>query len=219
MVSPSNNPIVRFDGVTVARGGRRILTDIDLVVSGGETLGVSGANGSGKTTLLRTLATLTPTASGTVVLFDTPVARQHLRSIRAQISLLGHQPAALPRLTLLENVQHACRLSGLDPSRAARSLDVVGLGPALDTPAQDASFGMQRRAEIALILLREPKLLLLDEALAGLDSDAEGLFDTLIESVTSREGAVVVVSHDEATLAARCERRLNLAAGRLVPSL
>ena len=214
-MSPAEPAVVQFREVTATRGGKRVLADLDLVVGPGEKVGISGANGSGKSTLLRTIATLVPVTSGKALVFDKPARQPHLRATRTRIALMGHQPAALPRLSLLENVEHACRLSGLDDTRARRALDVVGLGQAATTRAQDSSFGMLRRAEIALALLREPKLLLLDEALAGLDTNAEGLFDSLIVQVLDRGGAVILVSHDETVIRNRCDRSLTMVHGKL----
>lgn len=210
------DPIVEMREAGVSLGGRRVLTGVDLVLEPGRALGVAGPNGSGKTTLVRALATLTPLDRGAYRLFGTDTTDGLVTRIRPLIGLIGHQPALLPELTLTENLEHVARLSGVDKTRVPRALDVVGLGGAADLRAIACSFGMQRRVEIAHLLLTRPRLLLLDEAASGLDDSARELIAALIASALAREGCAVVVSHDRVQLGDLCDQVLTLEHGRLV---
>jgi ABC-type multidrug transport system ATPase subunit len=196
-------------------GGRRVLHHVDLSLAPGASIGIVGPNGSGKTTLVRTLATLTSIDHGRLTLFGSAVTSRTAPRVRRSIGLIGHQPALVPELTLVENLTHVARLAGIDTERVGKAIEVVGLEGAAERRASASSFGMRRRAEIAHILLTKPGLLLLDEAASGLDEAARGLIAALISSVRRREGGVIVVSHDHSQLETLTDSVLEIRGGRL----
>lgn len=206
---------MRFESAGVSLGGRPVLADLHLSLAPGESVGVAGPNGSGKTTLVRTAATLVKPDAGSATVLGIDPVDDDPREVRASIGLIGHQPALIAELTLAENLTHVARLADIDPSRVARALEVVGLTDAADRHAKACSFGMQRRVEIAYLLLTRPRLLLLDEAAAGLDESARDLIGALVRSVRDRGGGAIVVSHDRAQLVSLCDRVLRLESGRL----
>lgn len=197
-------------------GDKPVLRDIDLDLHPGQVIGISGPNGSGKTTLVRTIATLVRIDRGRAEVLGADVATGQAHGVRREIGLIGHTPAVIPELTLAENLDHACRLAGVDPSRSRRALGVVGLERAARTRAGAASHGMLRRLEVARLLLTRPRLLLLDEATHGLDSSALELVEALVARTVSRGGGTVMVSHDPDRLAKSCDAVMSLAVGRLV---
>jgi heme exporter protein A len=188
---------------------------VTLEVSPGEVAGVVGPNGSGKTTLLRLLATLVAPATGSGSVLGARLGTADVYEVRRHIGLLSHIPAVIAELTLRENLEHAARLAGEDPGRVDAALRVVGLEAAADRRGDAGSFGMLRRIEAARLLITRPRLLLLDEALSGLDVDARELIDALITRTNENGGATVLVSHDPAHLLDRATRVLTLDAGRL----
>ncbi len=208
-------PLVRLDGIGVSLGGRPVLRDVDLEVAAGESVGISGPNGSGKTTAVRLIATLLRPESGHGEVLDRDLGNHNLHEIRRHIGLIGHTPALIPELSLRENLRHFGNLAGVDEERIEPVLDVVGLARASDRRAEASSFGMKRRIEVALLLLRRPKLVLFDEATSGLDSAASALIDAVVEATTEAGGGVVMVSHDSTTLAGTCSRQLTIGDGRL----
>lgn len=207
-------PVVTLQGVGVSLGGVPVLRDIDLSLLPAQVLGVVGPNGSGKTTLLRLAATLLPPDRGTAAVLGVDPGSPDIYAVRSQIGLIGHAPSLVPELTLSENLDHAARLTGIDRGRAGPALSAVGLEGAAGRRAEASSHGMQRRVEIALLLLRRPRLLLLDEALTGLDSDASALVAALVERTTHSGGGVVMVSHDPSHLTS-CDQVVSLSNGRL----
>lgn len=169
-----------------------------MTVEPGERIGLIGPNGSGKTSLLRILATLQRPTTGDAYVLGARVGTDEVYPIRSSIVLIGHQPGLYPELTLLENLEAVAQFTNTESNGvdARRALELVGLGGAVDRRAEYASKGMLRRAELARALVAEPTLLLMDEAHAGLDSEAAGLVEALAERVAGRGGGAVLVSHD-----------------------
>ncbi len=208
--------IASLDRVGVSLGGRPVLRDLSFSLTSGEVVGIAGPNGSGKTTFVRMLATLVRIHAGSGSVLGADLASDAIYAIRGSIGMIGHHPALLSELTLAENLVHRARLAGFDESMVGWSLGVVGLAGAAERKASASSFGMQRRVEVAHLLLSRPKLLLLDEATSGLDRSARELISALSQRTTSAGGAVVMVSHDEGQLGELCHRVLRLESGTLV---
>ena len=207
--------LVTLEAAGVSLGGARVLRDIDIAIDAGQVLGVSGPNGAGKTTLLRLLATLIAPSSGSGRVLGASLGSNDAYLVRPQIGMISHRPAVIPELTIGENLDHAVRLAGLERSRVATALRVVGLDESSQTRGDAASFGMLRRVEVARLLITGPRLLLLDEPYSGLDVDAVELIGAIVERTVSSGGAVVMVSHDAAQLAGHAHLLLSLASGRL----
>lgn len=188
--------LATLDRTGVTLGNTTVLSDITLSVEPGEVVGVVGANGSGKTTLLRLIASLIPPDRGSGTVLGARLGTSEVFAIRRRIGLISHIPATIPELTLEENLLHAIRLAGRETAKVTDSLRVVGLEGSSDRKASDSSFGMKRRTEVARLLITKPSILLLDEAISGLDSDAHALIDALIDRTVASGGAVIVVSHD-----------------------
>lgn len=206
---------VVLEDVGVSLGGQVILRGLSLELPPGEVLGIAGPNGSGKTTLLRLLATLVAPDHGGGHVLGATLGTSEVYDVRPLVGLIGHTPALIGELSLRENLDHAVRLAGADPARIEPALRVVGLEEAANRKVETSSHGMLRRTEVARLLITQPRLLLLDEAYAGLDYYAQELIDTLIDRATRVGGAVVMVSHDPRHIAERAGKVLNLSAGRL----
>ena len=207
--------LVHLESAAVSLGGKPVLRDVDLTVKAGEVVGVAGPNGSGKTTLIRVLATLLRTNGGTGSVLGAELTTDQVYEVRRSIGMISHIPALISELTLRENLAHIARLAGADEERVDPVLEVVGLDQAGDRRADESSFGMQRRVEVAHLLLTRPQLVLLDEATAGLDDSARALIGALADRTVNDGGGVVMVSHDRAQLARACGTVMSLSVGRL----
>lgn len=192
-----------------------MLRGVELTLAAGEAVGLVGANGSGKSTLLRALATLLPPVAGTGAVLGARLGTREVERVRPAIALVGHTPSLYPRLTLGENLRFWCRLTGRGTSAADAALQVVGLGRAADRPADRCSHGMQRRAELARVLVAAPRLLLLDEAHAGLDRASAALVGVVVTAVRERGGGAVVVSHEHERLEGTVDRVIEIEGGAL----
>lgn len=210
--------LIALDDIGVDRGGIPVLRGVSLSLDQSQVVGVAGLNGSGKTTLLRLIATLLAPSSGSGRILDTNLGSSSVYDVRHKIGMISHTPAVLPELTQRENLIHFAHLSGTDDDLVDKVLQIVGLDEAADRRADASSFGMQRRIEVARLLMTSPTVLLLDEALSGLDSEAQELIGALIRRTRSKGGAVVIVSHDAAQLSIHADRVLTLASGRLEES-
>ena len=204
-------------GVSVSVERTPVLRDLSLQVAAGEAVGLVGANGSGKSTLLRVLSTLLPPVGGRGWVLGAELGSRACERVRPGIALVGHAAALYPRLTLAENLHFLCRITGRSVTAADAALRRVGLAGAADRSADRCSHGMLRRAELARVLLTQPSLLLLDEAHAGLDANAAGLVDMVVDDVRGRGGACVVVSHERERLRATVDRVVLVEDGRAVP--
>ncbi len=214
-VGSAGVPLAALHGVGLRLGATLVLRAVDLEVGAGQAVGLVGANGSGKTTLLRVLATLLPPTSGSGTVLGAPLDAGARFAVRPAIALLGHAPSLYPQLTLAENLALVARLLGEPAGRATQVLEAVGLAGARDRRAAQCSQGMLRRAEFARALLTRPRLLLLDEAHAGLDPAAAGLVELLVAEVRGRGGAAVLVSHEPRRLRPLVDRTVELAGGQL----
>ena len=191
-------------------GSEVALDAVDVAIDGGEHLAVLGENGAGKTTLLRILATAARPTSGSLEIFglDGMVER---RRLRARIGFVAHSPGLYPALSAAENLQFFCTLQGVDRARVAEVLDLVGLIEVACRPAGKLSRGEQQRLAIGRAVLHDPRLLVLDEPDASLDSDGADLLARVMRGRTA-----IIATHDHALANRLCQRTLVLRRGRLV---
>ena len=198
-----------------------ILHEISFAVTAGEAIAVVGASGSGKSTLLALLAGLDTPSRGRVRLDGEEIsaldedARAELRGCLLGFVFQSFQ--LLPALTALENAALPLELMARRDSREqARSmLTRVGLAARLDHYPRQLSGGEQQRVALARAFAVQPKLLLADEPTGNLDAaTGKDIIDLMFAMNREAGTTLVLVTHDE-TLAARCGRRLRLAAGRL----
>ncbi len=188
--------LVLLEDAGLRVGPTVILQRVKLSLDAGEKVGLLGPNGSGKTTLLRLLATLQRPTSGGGTVLGADLMSNDIYRIRPHIVLIRHEPGLYPELTLAENCRLVANLTGRDQERARTALELVGLAGAADRRARDCSRGMLRRTELARALIVEPRVLLLDEAHAGLDESASALVDLIADRVAESGGTAVLVSHD-----------------------
>ena len=198
-----------------------ILRDIDLEVTRGEAVAVVGASGSGKSTLLAILAGLDTPTAGSVQIDGQDIfaldedARAELRGRAVGFVFQSFQ--LLPALSALENVMLPLELSGAaDPEGPARDiLKRVGLEERLHHFPKHLSGGEQQRVALARAFVARPGLLLADEPTGSLDADSGAAIIQLMFDMNREYGTtLVMVTHDE-NLAARCQRSVRLAAGRI----
>lgn len=208
--------------VPLPSGELTILDGVGFTIAKGEAVAIVGASGSGKSTLLSLLAGLDVPSDGQVKLDGAPLSsldedgRARVRGEKVGFVFQSFQ--LLPSLTALENVMLPLELRGDDdaegPARAI--LGQVGLGERLGHYPRQLSGGEQQRVALARAFVTRPAVLFADEPTGNLDTQTGQAIVDLLFALNRESGTtLVLVTHDE-RLAARCDRILRLAAGRLV---
>jgi heme ABC exporter ATP-binding subunit CcmA len=189
-------------------GSHVALDNVELALDQGEHLAVLGDNGAGKTTLLRILATAARPTSGNLEIFGLDAMRER-KALRARIGFVAHAPGLYPALSATENLEFFCTLHDVERQRVAETLAMVGLADVASRPAGQLSRGEQQRLAIGRAVLHSPRLLVLDEPDASLDSGGP----ELLASVMSGR-SVVLATHDHALANRLCQRTVVLRNGR-----
>jgi len=213
------NPLIRMTDIRFAYGpARSVLTGADLHVSPGERVGLLGGNGSGKSTLLHLLVGLLRPTGGTIEAFGaTPRTEADFIPVRRKAALMFQDADdQLFCPTVAEDVAFAPINLGhtRDEAHAIvhRTLDAVGLSGYSDRITYKLSAGEKRMVALATVLAMAPQLLLLDEPSANLDSAAR---TRLVDILTTRHEAMLLVSHDLEMIRHLCTRVVRLEGGRI----
>jgi heme exporter protein A len=194
-MSASHNDCLRASELELWRGDRCLFRNLNLKVSAGELLHVTGANGSGKTSLLRVLTGLTQPESGSVLWNEQPVTRQR-PDYHQGMGYVAHHDGFYDDLSLAQNLHWGVGLhANLTMEAVNRYLVEIGLEEAADVPAYALSAGQKRRLSLARVHLSGKRLWILDEPLANLDNEARDWCDALIADHVEKGGLVVATSH------------------------
>ena len=198
-------------------GGHPALRGIDLRVTPGEILGLFGPNGAGKTTLLRILAGRLRPTGGTAHVSGLQVATDGDR-VRRVIGILAHGYQLYEALSARENLAFAAAMMALDRpgERVSQALSRVGLEAAADSGVRSFSSGMKRRLALAKLMLREPKVILLDEPYASLDLHATKLLEEFLMASKASGAAAILATHNLTMGFGVADRLAILRQGRLV---
>lgn len=194
------------DALTCRRGGRLIFDQLSFSVASGRALLVTGRNGVGKSSLLRMIAGLLRIAGGRLSLSGGDPEQ----TIGEQAHYLGHLDALKPALSVAENLSFwTSYLGGSGDQKEA--LASVGLEALAHLPASYLSAGQRRRLSIARLIAVKRPLWLLDEPTAALDTDAQAMLLTLLQSHLADGGMVVAATHLPLGLADAAQLRLDAA--------
>ncbi|MGA7835578.1 MAG: ABC transporter ATP-binding protein [Acidimicrobiales bacterium] len=222
---------LRVRGLGFRVGGVNILSDIDLEIEEGSFLGIIGPNGAGKTTLLNLLSGLLKPTDGVVELFGRDLARVSSSS-RAGLGMgRTFQTSSLfNSLSVLENARLSAqarlggsmklwqrpRASDQATMAAAASLEEVGLASMAHHVTGSLSHGDKRKLELAILLAADAKVLLLDEPMAGVNTEDVPLLTTLIGRLHSEGRTVLMVEHHMAVVVGLAQDVAVLDYGRLL---
>jgi ABC-type glutathione transport system ATPase component len=226
------SPLVRLENVSVAyrhgaawsRAGLPVISDIDLVVNRGETLGLVGESGAGKTTLARLMLGLLKASSGRVTFDDQqlPASRRKLRG-RMQVVLQSPAWSINPSLRVGTAVAEPLRVAGRSTRRerdaaVTSALEAVGLSPSLALRySHELSGGQLQRVALARALITRPAFIVFDEAVSALDMSVQAQVLNLIRDLQAeREFSAVFVSHDLRAVRYVADRIAVMKSGRVV---
>lgn len=197
-------------------GAIQAVENVTFAVAPGEAFALLGPNGSGKTTTLKAIAGLVPPTTGRV-LVDGIDVWQRPREAKARFSYLPQRVAFAENLTAREVLEFYCRLRRIPAARAEAALERAGLDQAacLAQPVGTFSGGMTQRLGIAVALLAEAPVLMLDEPTASLDPEAAAWLLATIEELKHKGTAVVFSSHVLSDVEAVADRAALLINGKL----
>lgn len=231
----SDTPSLRLKGLVKRFGGLLVTDHVDLDISPGEIHAVIGPNGAGKTTLINQIAGELPSDEGRIELLGSDVTRWTVaRRARAGLGRSYQINSVIGGFTTVENVLLAVQSGPLGeghnfrflrPATAAGALidrvdellDLVGLQSERDRPAAVLAYGQQRLIELAMALANEPRVLLLDEPMAGLGAAETDRMIALLKTLQSRF-AILLVEHDMHAVFSLASRVSVLVYGRVLIS-
>jgi ABC-2 type transport system ATP-binding protein len=200
---------------------RKVLRDVSFVVSPGETVGVVGDNGAGKTTLLKVLATICAPESGSV-LMDGQDAFSHPLRYRRQLGYMPEIPALYDDMTVKGYLTYRANLKGEVGKRIRRRVgeaaEMCLVTDLLARSIRTLSIGQRKRVALADATLLRPRVLLLDDFLAGLDSAMRAASGEILSNVAAFS-SVIVTGHEIADLAKWASRFLVLRDGVISSTL
>ncbi len=183
--------ILKTNHLTKRYGHRAVVENLSMTIHQGDIYGFIGKNGAGKTTLIRMVTGLAAPSDGSIQLFGSG----SLLEGRSRIGTVIEAPAFYPGMTARENIIAFSRLQGLrDFSHVEELLELVGLDHTGKKKCRNFSLGMKQRLAIAIALIGDPKLLILDEPTNGLDPEGMKEVRDLILKLNQERGITVLVS-------------------------
>jgi len=199
--------LLRIRGLVVAFDAFRAIDDLDITLNENEVRFVIGPNGAGKTTLIDAITNLVRPTSGSIVFAgEELVGKTEYAIVRSGIGRTFQTPSVFAELTVLENVDIAAsfrmpfrsllrRRRGMS-DEVAQALDSVNLVEQAENPAGSLSHGQKQWLEIAMVLVQRPRLLLLDEPVAGMTEKERLRTGELVTTIAEQGTTVLVVEHD-----------------------
>jgi ABC-2 type transport system ATP-binding protein len=195
------------------------IEDINFRIRAGEIVGYLGPNGSGKSTTVKIITGLLQPNEGSV-LFEGKDIRSDMVNFRSTLGYVPEEARVYTYLSGLEYLQLVGRLRGLSESdierKATQMLKLLGLESWRYSPISFYSKGMKQRVLIAAALMHNPKLLIFDEPLSGLDVVSARLFKDLLQELAAQGKAILYISHVLEVVEQVCDRVIVIAKGRIL---
>lgn len=184
--------ILKATNITKKYGSKIVLKNVNMTINKGDIYGFIGKNGAGKTTFMRVILSLTPKDNGNVIYYD----NKNISDIGLKVGSLIESPGLYKNATAYENLKRFSILYGADESKIDEILRIVGLENTGKRKAKDFSLGMRQRLGIAIALLGDPELLILDEPINGLDPEGiKEIRDVIVKLNKEKNITFLISSH------------------------
>lgn len=184
--------ILKATNITKTYGNKTVLKNVNMTISKGDIYGFIGKNGAGKTTFMRVILSLTPKDSGEVIYYN----NKSINDIGLKVGSLIETPGLYKNATAYENLKRFSILYGADETKITEILNIVGLDNNDKRKVKDFSLGMRQRLGIAIALLGEPELLILDEPINGLDPEGiKEIRDIIVKLNKEKHITFLISSH------------------------
>jgi ribosome-dependent ATPase len=213
------DPVIVARDLTRRFGTFTAVDRMNFEIERGEMFGFVGSNGCGKTTTMKMLTGLLPATAGTATLLGVPVDAGDMRS-RTRVGYMSQSFSLYTELTVRQNLDLHARLFQLPRDKAenriAELIARFGLTDYVDQLAADLPLGIRQRLSLAVAIVHEPEVLILDEPTSGVDPLARDSFWELLIDLSRRQGVTIFVSTHFMNEAARCDRVSLMDAGRVL---
>jgi ABC-2 type transport system ATP-binding protein len=203
---------VNFDRVTVKRGKNHVLNELSLNLGAGRLIGLLGPSGAGKTTIMRAIVAVQSGVKGAVSVLDLPAGHPKLLT---KVAYSTQQSSVFDDLSVRENLRFAARILGVGKEQADLALERVHLEAFAKQRAGSLSGGQRSRASLAMALVGDPQLLVLDEPTVGLDPVLRADLWQMFRELASQGKTLLISSHvmDEAE---RCDEIVFVREGKVI---
>jgi len=212
-------PAIRAEGLTHRFGDFTAVDQVSLSIHKGEIFGFLGSNGSGKTTTMRMLTGQLPVTAGQAWVFDQPVEAEDA-TLRRRLGFMSQSFSLYGELTVRQNLDLHARLYQLPPRlippRIVALTERFDLASYLDARAEDLPLGVRQRLSLAVAVIHEPELLILDEPTSGVDPIARDRFWEELIALSREQGVTLFISTHFMKEAERCDRLSLMHAGRVL---
>ena len=220
-ISHDSDAAIQAEGLTRRFGDFTAVDQVSFRIERGEIFGFLGSNGCGKTTTMKMLTGLLPASEGHASLFGRPVNAHDLET-RKRVGYMSQSFSLYGELTVRQNLELHGRLFHLTPLRIQERMDTLvpafGLERYLDDLAADLPMGVRQRLSLAVAIIHEPEMLILDEPTSGVDPIARDRFWELLVDLSRNKGVTIFISTHFMNEAERCERISLMHAGKVLAS-
>ena len=210
---------IEAHGLTQRFGSFTAVDHVSMKIERGEIFGFLGSNGCGKSTTMKMLTGLLPPTEGTATVFGKSVEAGSIE-VRRNLGYMTQAFSLYGELTVRENLALDARLFHIPPDKAkARIAELVerfGLGPYLDALSDSLPMGMRQRLSLAVAVLHDPMLLILDEPTSGVDPVARDSFWELLADLSRKQGVTIFVTTHFMNEGMRCDRISLMNAGKVL---
>jgi len=216
-----NAPLLATDKLAKAYKGRRVVDGVSITVNAGEIVGLLGPNGAGKTTSFNMVVGVVKPDAGAVLYHGEDITRRPMHErARRGIGYLTQEPSVFRKLTVAENILAILETCVMDRAeRAVRLkylLEELDLTRLADSKAYTLSGGEKRRLEITRALVTSPKLLLLDEPLAGIDPIAQYEVSKIVRRLKDRGLGILITDHSAREMLKLVDRAYLIHQGKVI---
>ena len=217
--SIDTEPVITARGLTCRFGDFTAVDHVSFTIERGEIFGFVGSNGCGKTTTMKMLTGLLPASEGEALLFGRPLDASDLGS-RKRVGYMSQSFSLYTELTVRQNLHLHARLFHLPArkgkARIAELIERFGLADHVDQHAEDLPLGIRQRLSLAVAIVHEPEILILDEPTSGVDPLARDRFWELLIDLSRNQNVTIFVSTHFMNEAERCDRISLMDSGRVL---
>lgn len=190
------NNILKIENLNTSYGKNLVLKDINLEIKEGSIFGLIGPNGAGKSTLMKSILGLVEKDSGKITLYGKEINEKNQKETNKNLGSLIEAPSFYDHLTAYDNLDLICDMKNINKDKIDKTLRDVGLIKSKDKKVREFSLGMKQRMGIAIALIGNPKFLILDEPINGLDpygiEEMRDLFKIIVKNSNT---SILISSH------------------------